>query len=187
MSLENLMVSIKKSKKPFKNIKIRLRINLDSGTDDRIQPASLSPCRTVATPADHASGYSIPRRRPRVIHGRFLFDNAGKGTRVAPPRVAVSSRFSNFVRAGTASRVAQAASELSVASCQRGLRVRLFLCVRCFHKCTIPWRHGVFLKLSGILLKLSLRAATPLESSRIVTSASYGGGFAFSDQHDADS
>lgn len=30
-------------------------------------------------------------------------------------------------------------------------------------------------------------AATPLESSRIVTSASYGGGFAFSDQHDADS
>ena len=115
------MVSIKKSKKPFKNIKIRLRINLDSGTDDRIQPASLSPCRTVVTPADHASGYNIPRRRPRVIHGRFLFDNAGKGTRVAPPRVAVSSRFSNFVRAGTASRVAQAASELSVASCQRGL------------------------------------------------------------------
>ncbi|KAF3532804.1 hypothetical protein DY000_02039427 [Brassica cretica] len=95
-------------------------INLDSGRDDRIQPASLSLRRTVVTPADHASGYSIPRRCPRVIHGRFLFDNAGKGTRVAPPRVPVSSRFSNFVRAGTASRVAQAASELSVASCQRG-------------------------------------------------------------------
>ncbi|KAF3579767.1 hypothetical protein DY000_02031957 [Brassica cretica] len=121
MSLENLMVSIKKSKKLFKNIKIRLRINLDSSRDDRIQPASLSPRRTVVTTADHASGYSIPCRRLRVIHGRFLFDNAGKGTHVATPRVAVSSRFSNFARAGTSSRVVQAASELSVASCQRGL------------------------------------------------------------------
>ncbi|KAF3597135.1 hypothetical protein DY000_02021225 [Brassica cretica] len=105
MSLENLMVSIKNSKKPFRNIKVRLRINLDSGRDDRIQPASLSPRRTVVTPSDHASKYSIPRRRPRVIHGRFLFDNVGKGTCVATPCVAVSSRFSNFVRAGTASRV----------------------------------------------------------------------------------
>ncbi|KAF2548187.1 hypothetical protein F2Q70_00021109 [Brassica cretica] len=88
------------------------------------EPACLNPRQDVATHADHASGYSIPRRRPRVTHGWFLFDNAGKGTRVATPRVMVSSRFSVFVRAGTASRVArvvQAASELSVVSCQRGL------------------------------------------------------------------
>jgi len=49
MSLVNLMVSIKKSKKPLKNIKIRLRKRFDSGRRHRSQPARLYPRWSVET------------------------------------------------------------------------------------------------------------------------------------------
>ncbi|KAF3600534.1 hypothetical protein F2Q69_00035108 [Brassica cretica] len=47
MSLVNIMVSIKKYKKPLKNIKIRLKISFDSSRNGRAQPASANPHRIV--------------------------------------------------------------------------------------------------------------------------------------------
>ena len=55
------MVSIKKSKKSFKNIKIRLRISLDSGNSRWSQPARPYPRDSVVERSLHARGCDSPR------------------------------------------------------------------------------------------------------------------------------
>ena len=82
MYLENLMIYLKKSKKPFKNIKIRLRkicdpVEIanskpshiprvgsprDSTPCERVRlPASFSPSRDVASSSWRACGFTVPR------------------------------------------------------------------------------------------------------------------------------
>ena len=92
MSLVNLMVSIKKCKKPFKNIKIRLRQRSDLGRNHRRQPELVSPRWTVEQLCFMRAGNGTrglhPESRRRDF---FLFVRAGSAPRVSRPRVETSS------------------------------------------------------------------------------------------------
>ena len=118
------MVSIKKSKKPFKNIKIRLRISFDPGWNHQLQPESLSPRWTVELlrfiRAGRLSRVSHPESRRRSF---FLFVRAGSRSRVARSRVEAPESPSSCCFA-TSSR--SGSSQLAIQSKQLFSRLHLF-------------------------------------------------------------
>ena len=106
MSLVNLIVSIKKSKKPFKNIKIWLRQRRDSGRNYGLQPELVTRVGRRAAPTSRAR----VRLPASPTPSRDIVTSSSSSERVRNSESLIPREPSSlFVRAGTASWVAQPA------------------------------------------------------------------------------